>query len=85
MLTARRGKQILAALQVVTLAPSHADCPPWKQVFHQGFACNWHILEPVRKRFCYFDEEVRAPRASHCVPNGGCLHKHKVLNPPCEE
>lgn len=24
--------------------------------FHQGFACEWEILKPMRKHYCYFDE-----------------------------
>jgi uncharacterized cupin superfamily protein len=26
-------------------------------VFHQGFACQWQIIEPVTKMYCYFDAE----------------------------
>ena len=26
-------------------------------IFHQGFSCDWHVKVPMRKRFCYFDED----------------------------
>ena len=26
-------------------------------VFHQGFACSWHVTVPMRKHYCYFDAE----------------------------
>eukprot|EP01135_Chromosphaera_perkinsii_P009403 Nk52_evm79s1737 gene=Nk52_evmTU79s1737 len=28
-----------------------------KVVFHRGFACTWHVLEPMKKHYCYYDEE----------------------------
>mmetsp|Transcript_70411 Transcript_70411/g.114401 ORF Transcript_70411/g.114401 Transcript_70411/m.114401 type:complete len:198 (+) Transcript_70411:3-596(+) len=26
-------------------------------IFHKGFSCRWHVLEPMQKHYCYFDEE----------------------------
>ena len=26
-------------------------------IFHRGFACEWQVLEPMRKHYCYFDED----------------------------
>jgi hypothetical protein len=28
-------------------------------VFHRGFKCNWHVLEPLRKYYCYYDEQMK--------------------------
>jgi len=25
--------------------------------FHKGFACNWHVTEPMKKHYAYYDEE----------------------------
>ena len=26
-------------------------------IFSQGFSCQWHVQEPMRKRFAYYDEQ----------------------------
>ncbi|KAJ1438746.1 hypothetical protein B484DRAFT_444426 [Ochromonadaceae sp. CCMP2298] len=34
-------------------------------VFHRGFECNWHVTSPMRKHYCYFDEEGNETQANN--------------------
>eukprot|EP00622_Pseudochattonella_farcimen_P006915 FR742788.1.p1 GENE.FR742788.1~~FR742788.1.p1 ORF type:complete len:242 (+),score=35.36 FR742788.1:72-797(+) len=34
-------------------------------VFHPGFACTWKVIKPMKKYFCFFDED-----GNECAPPG---------------
>jgi uncharacterized cupin superfamily protein len=34
-------------------------------VFHRGFECMWHVTTPMRKHYCYFDEQGSETQANN--------------------
>ena len=51
-------------------------------VFHQGFACEWHVTTPMRKHYCYFDEEgnVTQPNNVACDKCGADCFESRTLS-----
>lgn len=55
-------ERILVMSGKATLSPSDGSDPitigEGDQVFfHKGFACDWHVTEPMKKHYAYYDED----------------------------
>jgi len=55
-------ERVLIMCGKATLSPTDGADPitieKGDQVFfHKGFACNWHVLEPMKKHYAYYDED----------------------------
>ena len=76
----------ISAGDFVTFRKGIPPCPclplldihqPWVHYYSQstnaGFACGWHVLAPMKKHYCYFDEEGNPTKCAGGVRTCVCV------------